>query len=529
MKVIILKHILTLIFLTISYLGNAQLIDPFGKVITHEIKLTKLNDDAYMGAMEWTTVGIDSLQRFIVNGLDVKSPVMVRIISKAPDHNIDVSFHKTKWDKVESKISTNGDKFVDKVFRTMNTAGIGVSSKVAGIPYLIIVKVGLQFPSTKSLIRITDDKEEYAQHMRKMGFTDQIFVDDNNTNSNSSKQKNTNSEDGNTTLTHIVIGLLSVIIILLAVFLFKRKSSKYTTLILILLCSGSFCLAQSSSPKLVPISGQGDSPVFYEYQTQNVGNQNPIKDPRVTIEVIETAPEGGGFITERFVRIESNPSNVELSPEVAAEVQRRIEESDEQFDEDYRDNELGEETQGDQRTLPTDRTNEELDALRRQVRRLQAQVDLLSQDDEQYEEQENNDDEILIYCEDIPLCKQCMDQGLLKFGAHYAYMDFLQNFYANEMSSINTQIAYGNSLASIPGAGLGWGPILQNRVMPAVNNLKQAYSKKFDEYIASMKADLNEIRACHTGENSSFPSNNTAYEAQVSVMIANLQSSKIIL
>ncbi|MCF6279562.1 MAG: hypothetical protein L3J14_04360, partial [Flavobacteriaceae bacterium] len=168
MKSIKLKPLVIIVFLTMSLIANSQLIDPFGKVITHEIKLKKLNDGTRAGAIEWTTGGLDSLQRFVISGLDVKSPVMVRIISKAPDHNIDLSFHKNKWDKVESKISTNGNKFVDKTFRTMNEAGLGVFSKVAGIPYLITVKVGLQFPSTQSLIRITDNKEEYAQHMRKM-------------------------------------------------------------------------------------------------------------------------------------------------------------------------------------------------------------------------------------------------------------------------------------------------------------------------------------------------------------------------
>lgn len=63
-----MRIIIILSFLLFGYLGNTQLIDPFGKVVTHEIKLTKLDDGAYMGAMEWTTGGIDSLQRFVVRG-----------------------------------------------------------------------------------------------------------------------------------------------------------------------------------------------------------------------------------------------------------------------------------------------------------------------------------------------------------------------------------------------------------------------------------------------------------------------------
>lgn len=214
-----MKNILILLCVAFYQFGNAQLIDPFGKVVTHEIKLTKLDDGAYMGAMEWTSGGIDSLQRFVVKNLDVKSPVMVRIISKAPDHNIDLSFHKKRWDKVESKISTNGDKFVDKIFRTMGMAGIGVSSKVEGIPYLIIVRVGLQFPSTKSLIRITDDIEEYNRHLRKLGIAVSLPVTNEVTNNSTASLLD---NKGDNTFVYIIIGLLTLIIVLLVIFSDKK-------------------------------------------------------------------------------------------------------------------------------------------------------------------------------------------------------------------------------------------------------------------------------------------------------------------
>ena len=216
-----MKTIIIISFLLSGYLGNTQLIDPFGKIVTHEIKLTKLDNGAYMGAIEWTTGSIDSLQRYIIKGLDINAPIMVRIISKAPDHNIDLSFYKSGWDKEESKISTNGDKFVDKVFRTMNTAGLAVRSKVAGIPYLLIVKVGLQFPST-SLVRVTNDKEEYSSHLKKIGFKGDAFSEKDET-SNKLGLRLTNKEKGNSPLLYIIIGLLSIIIILLGIFLFKRQ------------------------------------------------------------------------------------------------------------------------------------------------------------------------------------------------------------------------------------------------------------------------------------------------------------------
>ena len=527
-----MKTILVLLFLAFNHLGFAQLIDPFGKIVTHEIKLEKLKDGTYAGAMEWITGGADSLQKFIIKGLDIKSPVMVRIISKAPDHNIDLSFHKKSWNKVESKISTDGDKFVEKTFRTMNSAGIGVQSDVAGIPYLISVKVGLQFPSTRSLIRITDNKEEYEQHMRKMGVSGQIFSDNDNNNSNSNTATSTNSGDGNSTLTYIIIGLLTIIIILLALFLLKKKSTKNTMLLLIVLFSGPFCIAQTGVPKLVPVDGQGNSPVFYEYSTSNVTNQNTVPVTEVMnvqeVEIEVPLEETGTFIGTRNVRIETAPGSVELSEEEAAEIQRRIEESDREFDDNYGEDSPGEETEGgDARTLPNDRTQEELEQLRREVRRLRNRVDELTPDDEELDEDGEGGDEIVLYCEQIENCFACIQNGLDKFGIHMVYFQFLQDFYSSEITSINTQIEYGNSIASIPGAGLGWGPILKNRVMPAVNNLKQTYSRVFDDYIKLMEADIELVRACYSGENAAFPSQ-VGYDIQLDATMKTLKASKII-
>jgi hypothetical protein len=526
----IMKNLIILAFLVFTYLGYSQLIDPFGKIIVHEIKMNKQDNGTYIGAVEWTTGGIDSLQRYIVKGLDVKAPVLVRIISKAPDHNIDLSFHKSGWDKTESKISTDGDKFVDKIFRTMNTAGIGVRSKVAGIPYLIIVKVGLQFPSTKSLIRITDDKEEYAKHMRSIGYTGELFAGDDNSSMGNNSSTIMSSSGDNNTLMYIIIGLLAVIAILIAVFLLKRKSSKNTTLLFIIFCSAQFCMAQSSQPKWVPLDGQGESPVFYEYRTSNVANQNTVPVTTVMnvreVDIDVQANPGDVFLERRQMRIETNPGSRELTGSEAEEVQRRMREANEQFDEDYGEDSPGEETEGDQRTLPVDRDNEELDRLRRQVRRLQQQVDLLSQEDEEFEEDENEEAEIVIYCEQEEYCRTCMEKGFDDFATHYVYLQYLQDFYLSEINYITTQISYGNSLASVPGAGLGWGPILRNTIMPAVNELTRTYNTAFDGYIESMESDLETIRGCHTAEDALLPSVG-GYEAQMYALINTLKASRI--
>jgi hypothetical protein len=522
-----MKTILILLSLAFSHIGFAQLIDPFGKVITHEIKLNKQDDGTFIGAIEWTTGGLDSLQRYIVKGLDVKAPVMVSIISKAPDHNIDLSFHKKNWDKVESKISTDGKKFADKIFRTMSIAGLGVRSKVAGIPYLITVKVGLQFPSTKSLIRITDDKEEYTKHLRKMGYNGAIFEDDNTSSSNSTNPTNTLSGDSNNTLIYVVIGILSIIIILLIVFLFKRKSSKTIMLLLVSIGFSQFVIAQSAVPYNVPITDM--RPVFIDYQTQNVVDQVPITydDPGLRPAMDRTAHvSNDGGKTYQPVRLQPNQGSNELSGEEVEAIQRRMNEDREQFDRDFGTDSPGEETQGNQRTLPTDITNEELNALRTQVQQLQQQVDLLSQEDEEFDRDSDAGGGALLYCEDLEACQGCVNQAIGDFNAHLAYWNYLQKFYLKEVDDLNDRIEYGNTLASMPDFGIAWGPILITVIRPAMNKLKAAYNKKFNIYIESLEADLEDISACYEGPNGRFRTNDS-FEIQAYAIINSLKASRI--
>lgn len=511
-----MKTTLTLLFLVFSQISFAQLIDPFGKVIVHEIKLEKQKNGMYAGAMEWTTGGIDSIQRFIINGLDVKSPVMVRIISKAPDHNIDLSFHKKNWDKVESKVSTNGNKFVDKTFRTMNNAGLGVRSEVAGIPYLISVKVGLQFPSTASLIRFTDDKEIYTQHMRKMGYMGQIFETDNNS-------SGSNAANGsNNMLTYIVIGLLAIIILLLVVFLLKRKNVKHATILLILLSIGQFSLAQSSQPKLVPV---GDSGVFLEYRTSNLANQVPVRT-KMNEGTADLVVAGDTSLGRIWLHVDTGPGVKELSAEDAAAVSLRIKEANERFERDYGSDSPGEPTEGDARTLPTERNSEEIEQLKIQVRRLQAQVELLSQEDEAFDRDNDAGGGALLYCEDIQKCKACINKNIRKFNIHVAYWNYLQKFYLKEVDDLNDKIEYGNILASMPGFGVAWGPILVTIIRPAMNKLKKAYNTKFDEYIDSIQEDLNAISECYEGQHGRFRTNQT-YEIQAYAIINSLKAARI--
>lgn len=496
-----MKTILILTFLALFQYSNAQLIDPFGKVVTHEIKLTKLDDGAFMGAMEWTTGGIDSLQRFVVKNLDVKAPVMVRVISKAPDHNIDLSFHKKAWQEVESKISTNGDKFVDKIFRTMGMAGIGVSSKVAGIPYLIIIRVGLQFPSTKSLIRITDDIEEYNSHLRKLGIA--VSVPDTNEVTNNSSTSLLNNK-GDNTFMYIIIGLLALIIVLLVIFLMRKQKPKTTFVLWFAMCLSGYTMAQSNVPKSVPIGDPNGDAVFVEYRTSNLANQNSVPVTTImNVGFVDVDVAVGTSMERRQMRVDTAPGVRELTGEEAREVLRRIKESNEAFDREYRENMPGEPTEGDQRVPPADQTSQELQQLRRQVRQLQQEVALLSEQDREFdEENQNNEAQIVILCDDRIACTECLKQWRSKLQVRDAYFQYLQSFYAHEIKDINNKIAWGNAGSSVHGvSAVVWQRILHDKIMPAVRTLKVAYNTKFDEYIESMRRVVASMETCHTTQN----------------------------
>lgn len=528
-----MKKILLITFLIFYQFGAAQLIDPFGKVITHEIKLTKLDDGAYMGAMEWTTGGIDSLQRFVVKNLDVKAPVMVRIISKAPDHNIDLSFHKKTWKEIESKTSTNGDKFVDKIFRTMGMAGIGVSSKVAGIPYLIIVKVGLQFPSTKALIRVTDDIEEYNRHLSKLGIATIADTDKNVTSSKNYGIASTNSGNNDNTLMYIIIGLLALIIILLGVFLIRKQKSKTTLALWFAMCLSAYTMGQSNAPKSVPIGNPNGDAVFVEYRTSNVTNQNPVTSNAEmyrqdgSLVTFDT----DGTMTTTHIPIGISQGTKELTGEEAVEVLRRIKEANEEFDRDYRENMSGEPTEGGQRIPPVDQTRDELNQLRRQVQQLQQEVDLLSQGDEEYDDNEMdfNEDQILIYCEELNSCRDCHHELMTSILKTDAYFRYLQDFYSNEIEDINNKIAHGNAYTQIHGAlAIVWQRILHKNINPAVNNLKKAYSDKFDEYLESMIRNLEAMDTRCNPMNSTRGTLSSGLKEQSRQIIEHYRRAKII-
>ncbi|MBF8150869.1 hypothetical protein ITJ86_13230 [Winogradskyella sp. F6397] len=454
---------------------------------------------------------------------------MVRIVSKAPNHNIDLTFHKNNWDSEEAKISTNGKKFVDKVFRTKNLLGLGVSSEVAGIPYLISVRVGLQFPSTQSVIRVTDDKEEYAKHLRSLGIHGDPFGGNSSSNTSQSTVATTGSSDGNNTLLYIIIGLLSIIVILFGIFLLKKKPVKNTLLVMLCFGFSQLMMSQSPVPISVPMADQPD--VFLDYANNNVVDQVPVSydDPGLIPAMDRDAyVSNDGGETTALIRLRPNQSSNELSPEAAAEVNRQMQEATDDFNRDFRDNMSGEETDGDQRILPVDRTAEELEQLRRQVRRLQAAVERLeaeNEDNNDDETESNPGNEILIYCEVREECLDCMDQHLEDFTTHYAYYIHLQQYYFFKSTVLSDYITWGNNMSSLPGGGgIGWTSILLHKVRPAMKEMKTAYDTRFDDYIVSMKADLNNIRDCASSRQ--LISLGT-YETQVGQTLQALKAARI--
>jgi hypothetical protein len=273
------------------------------------------------------------------------------------------------------------------------------------------------------------------------------------------------------------------------------------------------------------------SSVFVDYQTHNVESQVPIdydnSGLRPAMDRTAHVSNDGGE-TYQPVGLQPNQGSNELSGDEVEDIRRRMEEDRENFERDFGKDSPGNPTEGDQRTLPTDLIIEELNSLRRQVQQLQQQVDLLSEEDEEYEEDfDGGGGEILLYCEDLQACRSCIQRGMNKFNTHRAYFNFLQKYYLKKATDLNDWIEYGNALSSLPGGGgMAWTPILLHKVRPAMDDLKEAYNKKFDEYIASMEVDLEEVRACYGGVNGRFRSRD-GYEFQMFAVLNALKASKI--
>ena len=158
--------VVLLTFITALFIGQiayAQSTKNAKKIRVHEIKLEKRDDGTRVGAMYWQTSLKDSVQKFVLNDIDIFDPVQVILSSFSMGNEVKLVFYGETGRPPLATISSNGKKIGKKVFRTVKSQQLGVTSKVEGIPYMILVTAGKKFPvSDKPLIRVTNDKKAYG-------------------------------------------------------------------------------------------------------------------------------------------------------------------------------------------------------------------------------------------------------------------------------------------------------------------------------------------------------------------------------
>ena len=138
------------------------------KIPIHEIKLEKRDDNIRVGAMYWQTSLKDSVQKFIINDIDIFDPVQVVLTSFSMGNEVNLDFYDNLGESALARISSNGKKVGKKIFRTVKSQELGITSKVNGIHYMILVTVGKKFPvSKKPLIRVTNDLKVFERRTNR--------------------------------------------------------------------------------------------------------------------------------------------------------------------------------------------------------------------------------------------------------------------------------------------------------------------------------------------------------------------------
>ncbi len=99
-------------------------------------------------------------------------------------------------------------------------------------------------------------------------------------------------------------------------------------------------------------------------------------------------------------------------------------------------------------------------------------------------------------CGEAVGCNECYDRALEGFNADRQTLARMQCLFMNTKNFTDKAIAFGNSMASLPGGvGLGWIPAKKN-IDAAYTNIKATYDRKSRELLASLQRNMMKIDQC---------------------------------
>lgn len=488
----------------------------------HEIKLQKREDGSKVGAIAWTTASPDSVQKFVIRNLSIMEPVQVLLQALSPNDEVSLQFVKEKWSEPESSISAKGKDIGKKIFRTYKTAAMGINAKKAGVPYIILVQVGKKLPvNSMPLFRITNDKNEYEAYLKNKGKT---TVNKTDTEAAVIPIANTESGSGNgpnnSSLLYIIIGLLALMVALLVYFIFVRKGGKKVFTVVFILSLGiSPSWSQEGGPIQLPVENTGDGSRYTDAGITGMINQGFIVDlyERLSEQAAKLADldDSYDYLNEQLNNLEemvldNNIDSGETDSELFS-AYHELKNEFETFKNNFADNMPGEYTEGGTRTIPPNISQAELNRIRARIRDLERQVEFLSDRDREQNPEENNQEPVILYCESIIDCMDCIDRYLNPiYDLREKFLKLNRVLRQNDWE-MEYAIDTGNNLANMaPGMALGWQQQYKN-IQMARKGLWSKYHDKYDELRTRYDNLIEGLNSCNDTFN---PEGEAAYNWQ---------------
>lgn len=480
-----------LFFITLLFVGQiafTQSPKKTKKIPIHEIKLEKRDDNTRVGAMHWQTSIKDSVQKFIINDIDILDPVQVVLTSFSMGSEVNLDFYDNLGESAVARISSNGKKIGQKIFRTVKSQEIGITSKVDGIHYIILVTVGKKFPvSSKPLIRLTNDKKAYELAVKQQNSSKTSIIAASSENGPSSMNQIEGKNDNNTLL-YIIISLLAVIAVVLIIFLLKKKGiKKIVPIIIFALCVNT-------------LFGQSDSPT--QLLMRDIDKILDGYDRRTSPTTTESVPivefEGEPWYPQDPIPIEIGGISVsqdEWDSMIFMNMARMREEYV-KFNELINENMAGITDKQGRNTLRIDSNEEEIERMSRRIRTLERQVEVLTQQDRSQLPPPDPGWHITIYCQNITDCTECFQTQYNELAGLQAKFTILNSRYSQAEITLKNKIEWGNSWAnSVPGLSLGWTPILK-KLQEQRLGWARVYSQKSLEFLDNLEVILQGFQQC---------------------------------
>nr|WP_321412645.1 hypothetical protein [uncultured Allomuricauda sp.] len=471
----------------------------------HTIKLEKDKNGYKSGAAEWITGGKDSVQNFMVKPLKLREPVYVTLATKFPQYELRLRCYTGDRENPYIIKSTKGEKFASHIFRVQSDATFGVESDYNGVPYLLYVTTGKPFPiSDKPFLRIVSTEEEYNAAKKDLHISTNPHETGMRFQETSGPSSSTNENNG---VLYGVIGFMAAAILFLAFFLFKKSKNNSKSLSVVLLVStmsiynvwsqdggGVFILDEPPLENPFVLSGDDANAAVQNYNDRTFNDipieeyQGPVYYEGIPIE------EAHGVTWELGKGVE----DITGTPE-ALEMQKRMEESRRTFEEDFREKMPGEVDERGRNHLPEDSSQEQIDEMSRQIRRLQREVAFLRERDREFTPRPNPG--VIVYCSEIKECSECYKVPMRKFNRVIATLADLQAEYSSNLSWAERSIQRGNAIANMtPGASAGWQAQLPG-IMRSLEELRIDYNKRYDEFLKLLQLEMENISDCNRNFN----------------------------